>query len=136
MIHWTQTFNKHLMYVQYTSCVQGQDTHCLKSALIRSYSSLYIPALRTEYAEIRSIFPYTVRMRENRYQNNSKYGHFSHIDWRKDWLKLHLAVTGQTPKQTVRLTIWDQLFLSFTWSSLNFLIVHSNEVNSVSFKRY
>ena len=31
----------------------------------------------TEYGEIRSISPYSVRMRENTDQNNSEYGHFS-----------------------------------------------------------
>ena len=31
----------------------------------------------TEYGEIRSIFPYSVRMRENANQNNSEFGHFS-----------------------------------------------------------
>ena len=32
--------------------------------------------IRTEYGEIRSISPYLVRMLQNTYQNNSKYGHF------------------------------------------------------------
>ena len=32
--------------------------------------------IRAEYGEIRSISPYSVRMRENADQNNSKYGHF------------------------------------------------------------
>ena len=32
--------------------------------------------IRTKYGEIRSIFPYSVRMRENADQNNSEYGHF------------------------------------------------------------
>ena len=31
----------------------------------------------TEYGEIRSISPYSVRMRENTDQKNSEYGHFS-----------------------------------------------------------
>ena len=45
-----------------------------KSVLIRSYSGPHIPAfgLNTE-----SISPYSVRMRENSDQNNSKYGHVS-----------------------------------------------------------
>ena len=33
--------------------------------------------IRTGYGEIRSISPYSVRMRENRDQENSEYGHFS-----------------------------------------------------------
>ena len=44
------------------------------------YSELFwsaISRIRTEYGEIRSISP--VQMRENADQNNSEYGHFSHI---------------------------------------------------------
>ena len=37
--------------------------------------------IRTEYEEIRSISPYSVRMRENADQNNSEYGHFSRSVW-------------------------------------------------------
>ena len=43
------------------------------------YSELFwsvISRIRTEYGEIQSISPYSVRMRENTDQNNSKYGHF------------------------------------------------------------
>ena len=54
------------------------DQHCLKSVSILSYSGLYFPAFWTEYGEIQSIFPYSVRIRENTDQNNSEYGHFSH----------------------------------------------------------
>ena len=36
--------------------------------------------IRAEYGEIRSIFPYLVRMRENAGQNNSEYGHFFRSD--------------------------------------------------------
>ena len=32
--------------------------------------------IRIEYGEIRSISPYSVRMRENTDQENSEYGHF------------------------------------------------------------
>ena len=32
--------------------------------------------IRSEYGEIRSISPYSVRMRENTDQNNSEYGQF------------------------------------------------------------
>ena len=44
------------------------------------YSELFWSAfsiIRTEYGEIRIISPYSVRMRENADQNNSKYRHFS-----------------------------------------------------------
>ena len=43
------------------------------------YSELFWSAfsyIRTEYGEIRSISSYSVRIRENADQNNSKYGHF------------------------------------------------------------
>ena len=36
-----------------------------------------ISCIRNEYGEIRSIFPYSVRMRENTNQKNSEHGHFS-----------------------------------------------------------
>ena len=45
------------------------------------YSKLFqsvFPRIRTEYGEIRSISPYSVRMRENMDQNNSEFGHFLH----------------------------------------------------------
>ena len=33
--------------------------------------------IQTEYGELQSISPYSVRMRENTDQKNSEYGHFS-----------------------------------------------------------
>ena len=45
------------------------------------YSELFWPIFSrtcTKYGEARSIFPYSVQMRKNADQNNSKYGHFSH----------------------------------------------------------
>ena len=54
----------------------------VKLALLKKcpYSELFWSAfsrIRTEYGEIRSISPFSVQMRENLDQNNSKYGHFS-----------------------------------------------------------
>ena len=46
-----------------------------------SYSELFWSVffrIGTEYGEIRSICPYSVRMRENTDQNNSEYEHFLH----------------------------------------------------------
>ena len=41
----------------------------------------------TEHGEIRSISPYSVRMRENNNQKNSEYGHFSRsVKDLKTWL--------------------------------------------------
>ena len=48
------------------------------------YSELFwslFSHIRTEYGDIRSIFPYSVRMRENTDQNISEYGHFSRSVW-------------------------------------------------------
>ena len=45
---------------------------CLHWELFRSAFS----RIWSEYGEIATIFPYSVRMRENADQNNSKYGHF------------------------------------------------------------
>ena len=45
-----------------------------------SYSEFFwsvFSHIRTEYGEIRSISPFSVRMRENTDQKNSKYGYFS-----------------------------------------------------------
>ena len=45
------------------------------------YSELFWSAfsrIQTEYGEIRSISPYSVRMWENADQNNSEYGRFLH----------------------------------------------------------
>ena len=54
--------------------------HCVKSVRIRSYCQ-YLPfriqsRIRTKYGEIQSISTYSLRMRENADQNNSKYEHF------------------------------------------------------------
>ena len=46
----------------------------------RPYSELFwsvFSRIRTEYGEIRTFSPYSVRMRENADRNNSEYGHFS-----------------------------------------------------------
>ena len=37
--------------------------------------------IRTEYGKVRSISPYSVRMRENKDQKNSEYGLFSRSAW-------------------------------------------------------
>ena len=45
-----------------------------------TYSDLFwsvFSSIRSKYGEIRSISPYSVRMRENTDQKNSEYGHFS-----------------------------------------------------------
>ena len=65
------------------------------------YSELFWSAfsrIRTEYGEIRSIFPYSVRMRENADQNNSEYGHFLHNfnDQEKDEFNIRNTIIRQS----------------------------------------
>ena len=48
----------------------------MNSVHIQSYSGPHFSRIRTECGEIRSISPYSVRMRENADQNNSEYSHF------------------------------------------------------------
>ena len=64
---------------QFFQKVKITNSSRLKLSKRCSYSELFWSAfsrIRTEYAEIRSIFPYSVQMRENADQNNSEYGHF------------------------------------------------------------
>ena len=51
-------------------------THCVKSVRIWSYSRSYFLA----FGLILRISPYLVQMEENKDQNNSGYGHFSRSD--------------------------------------------------------
>ena len=58
--------------------------------------------IRTEYGEIRSICPYSVRIRENADQNNSEYGHILRSDQaNKIWWKM-----GRV-KVKVKIDYWD-----------------------------
>ena len=56
---------------------------CVKSARKKLFWSVF-SRIRTEYGETRSIYPYTVRMRENVDQNNSEYGHISRSIYYKE----------------------------------------------------
>ena len=61
---------KHLKY---------QNMDCVKSVRIRSYSGPYFP--HSDWIQrVRSVYPYSVRMRKNADQNNSEYGHFLSSD--------------------------------------------------------
>ena len=51
--------------------------HCVKCVQIRSFFWSLFSRIRTEYVEIRSMSPYSVRMRENSNQKSSVSGHFS-----------------------------------------------------------
>ena len=57
-------------------CWNALRKKCPYSQLFRSIFSL----IQTEYKEIRSISPYSIRMRENTDQNNPEYGHILRSD--------------------------------------------------------
>ena len=62
------------------------------------YSELFwsaFPRIWTEYGEIRSISPYSVRIRENTEQNNSKYRHFLRIVKQKNTFYEHGTQNSQ-----------------------------------------
>ena len=63
----------------------GEDTEFIQLTLRKKYpySELFwlvFSHIRTEYGKIGSIFPCSVRVRENTDQNNSEYGQFSRSD--------------------------------------------------------
>ena len=63
-----------------SSLIDYTNPHCVKCP----YSELFWSAfsrIRTEYGEMQSISLYSVRMRENTFQNNSEYGPFSRKVW-------------------------------------------------------
>ena len=72
----------HMMYIMGLECISCPK-HCIKLSV---FGVILVPisSVRTKYGAIWSISPYSVRMRENRGQNNSEYGHFS-------WREAHYA---------------------------------------------
>ena len=60
-----------------TKCNFGNGYHCGKSVQIRSFFWSVWSRIWTEYGEMRSISPYSVRIRKNTDQKNSVFGHFS-----------------------------------------------------------
>ena len=56
----------------------GRNLHCVKSVQIRIFFWSIFSRIRIEYGEIRSIFPYSVKMRENTGQKNLRiWTHFT-----------------------------------------------------------
>ena len=64
----------------YVCIIKVASTHCVKSIQIWSFFWSIFSRIRTEYGEIRSISPYSVRIREIRTSKNSVFGHFSRSD--------------------------------------------------------
>ena len=64
------------------NCLKSPMNHCVKSVRIQSFSGPCYPAFglnekRDTETKRDSIFPYSVQIRENTDQKNSKCGHFS-----------------------------------------------------------
>ena len=57
-------------------CQLNIQTMCKKCPYSECFWSTF-SHIRTEYGEIRSISPYSLRMQENMDQKHSEYGHFS-----------------------------------------------------------
>ena len=69
--------------------------HCVKSVPIRSYSGPYFPAF--------GLNTYSVQMRENADQNNSKYGHFLRSACENlinHWITLYYTIANATQSIT------------------------------------
>ena len=73
------------MYVKLGQSVKETRTWTTNSLREKyPYSELFwstFSRIRTDYKEIRSISPYSVRIRENAEQNNSEYEHSLRSDW-------------------------------------------------------
>ena len=104
---------------------QNLQIHCVKSVRILSYSGPYFPTFglnteRSEYLSIQSISAYSVQMRKNEDQNNSKYEHFSRSDWDRIWtwsqkLKTVIFIPASSTQSNIPLNAL----------SLEFLDLHS-----------
>ena len=78
---WKNNYTKYISNVEIVLCSATRYMLSLWSTLCEKcpYSKLFWSAfscIQTEYGEILCISPYSVRMRENRDQNNSEYKHF------------------------------------------------------------
>ena len=58
---------------------EEMEWYCVKSVQIWNFFWSVFSRIRTEYGEIRSTSPYSVRMRENKDQNNSEYAHAVYV---------------------------------------------------------
>ena len=88
--------------------------HCVKSVQIRSFFCSAFSRIRTEYEEIRSKSPYSVRMRENTNQKNSVFGHFSC----SVYLRLNCWINLQAWSPGLKNRFWDWKLKPVTWCSV------------------
>ena len=106
-------------------------TGCLGQPSLRekcSYSELFWSVffrIRTEYGEIRSFSPYSVRMRENTDQNNCEYGHFSRNASFPGIGSMNKFITFQLPAvKSTGLILCPLLFKSFSFFLLMATCLH------------
>ena len=83
--------------------IRPVEYHCVKSVQIRSFFCSAFSRIRTEYEEIRSKSPYSVRMRENTNQKNSVFGHFS---WTVESTFKLDPLDLRTDSETGNLSLW------------------------------
>ena len=108
--------------------------HCLKIVQIRRFFWSVFSRIRTECGEIRSISPYSVRIRENTEQKTSVFGHFSRSVKSDDLQDIHfLKIYSVSFELQLNLSTRScELFGSF---SLNFCFVYSILSQVMSFHR-
>ena len=124
------------MYRSIYSCLKN--THAELHLLCKKcpYSKLFWSAffhIWTEYGDIRSISPYSVRMRENADQNNSQYGHFSRSDYyliKKITAEPHLGPYPETHLEPCKSTF--QTCLTPSWWRCLFYRNQSIDLKSIS----
>ena len=84
-----------LKTLYYIICLQNRILvleNCVKSVCIRSFTGPYFPTLGLN-TEKYGVPPYSVRIRENTDQKNSKYGHFSRTwNYRDDWEPFQISM--------------------------------------------
>ena len=66
-------------------CRSRANNHCVKSVKIWSFFWSVFSCIRTEYKDLRSKIPYSVRIKRIRTRKNSVFGRFSLSEWQNKW---------------------------------------------------
>ena len=89
---------------------------CLKSVQIWSFSWSVFSCIWTEYGDLRSKSPYSVRIQEIRTRKDSLFGHFS----RSDVIIQFAAVCGRTLDHDTIIKVYFHVsFFHISWNFLN-----------------
>ena len=95
---WAGLFSGNNLKGKYLSLILSVVVICDSLRERCSYSELFwfiFSRIWTEYREIRTISPYSVRMRDNMNQNNYEYGHVLRSDC-FHWIQFHKAISVAT----------------------------------------